>query len=180
METETRLVVGVLGESWAKNGDDDWVGVLDLGFERFETDSGEFEYSPINAKQFYCENKTTFVTRNFKSLKEKFAPNQLVLIESEMNNNTSSEHLYVTDYLKVQKLHGNQFFEVIDVSKIPDLENFSTISAKKPSTEYVMLSFNDDNDVTQLLGPLSWKAENGEFEDIVHLHRLDLKELNLK
>jgi hypothetical protein len=169
METETRLVVGVLGESWAKNGDDDWVGVLDLGFERFETDSGEFEYSPINAKQFYCENKTTFVTRNFKSLKEKFAPNQLVLIESEMNNNTSSEHLYVTDYLKVQKLHGNQFFEVIDVSKIPDLENFSTISAKKPSTEYVMLSFNDDNDVTQLLGPLSWKAENGEFEDIVHL-----------
>lgn len=173
METEIRFVVGVLGDSWAGNDEDDWFGLLDLGFERFEVDPknapGEYEYSPINSKQFYCESKKAFVTRNFKSLKEQFDPDQLLLIESEISNNPSSDQGNVVDYLRVQKLPANQLFEVINVPCIPELETFTATLSKNPSTDYVMLSFKDSDNVTQLVGPLSWKAEKSEFEDDILL-----------
>lgn len=169
METEIRLVVGVLGDSWAGNDEDDWFGLLDLGFERFETDSGECEYSSLNSKEFYCESKKAFVTRNFKSLQEQFDPEQLLLVESEISNNPSSEQRNVVDYLRVQKLPANQLFEVINVLNMPSLETFTAVLPKKPSTDYVMLSFEDNQNVTQLVGPLSWKAEDSEFEDAVCL-----------
>jgi Sec-independent protein translocase protein TatA len=170
LDNDIRLVVGVLGDSWVGNhGEEDWFGLLDLGFERFDTGQGEYEYSPLNLKRFYCNSHKAFVTRNFHNLREQFSNGQLLLIESERSNNPGSEQDYVVDYLRVQKLPANQLFEIINVASFPEVNDFTLVLNKTPSTDYIMLSYIDNNSINQLVGPFSWEISNNEFEHDVYI-----------
>ncbi|SFP78064.1 hypothetical protein [Enterovibrio norvegicus] len=51
MSEGTRFVVGVLGESWSGNDEQDWFGLLDISFEKFDN-NGEAEFCPINKKAY--------------------------------------------------------------------------------------------------------------------------------
>lgn len=164
MDHEVRLVVGVLGDSWAGNDEEDWFGLLELGFERFESETGEPEFAPINIQSHYCDSKKAFVTRNFKHLKEQFRPGQLLLIESERSKNPTRDQDYVVDYLRVQKLPSNQLLEIISVPSLADKFSFKLTTEREPSTEHVMLSYVDSNSEVQLVGPFGWKNEKSEFE----------------
>ena len=68
MDHEVRFVVGMLGDSWAGNDEENWFGLLDLCFERFESESEESEFSPINIRSHYCDSRKAFVTRDRKSV----------------------------------------------------------------------------------------------------------------
>ncbi|CAM3147632.1 AAA family ATPase [Vibrio rarus] len=169
MDNEVRLVVGVLGDSWAGNDEEDWYGLLEVAFEKFENDLGESEFFPINVKRHYCDSKKAFVTRNFKSLKEQFSYGQMLLIESEKSNNPNREQGNVVDYLRVQKLPSNQLLEVINIPIIPDDYNYKATLNNAPSTDYVMLAYMDNNSEAQLIGPFLWKFEENEFEHQVNV-----------
>ncbi|WP_413525489.1 hypothetical protein [Photobacterium phosphoreum] len=164
MDHEVRFVVGMLGDSWAGNDEENWFGLLDLGFERFESESEESEFSPINIRSHYCDSRKAFVTRNFKYLKEQFRVGQLLLIESERSKNPTREQEYVVDYLRVQKLPPNQLLEIINIQSASNNFSYTLITEREPSTEHVMLSYVDSNSEVQLIGPFGWKNEKSEYQ----------------